>query len=70
MTSYRIPCDVTDIFQWKFHLHFIRGDKIHWVPLTTSKKAAKETARYKWVLVVTDLFDISVNDSVAKKSAR
>ena len=49
MTSYRIPCDITDIFQWKFHLHFIRRDKIHRVPLTTSKKDAKETARYKWV---------------------
>ena len=26
--------------------------KVHWVPLTTSNKMPKETARYKWVLVV------------------
>ena len=39
-------------------------------PLTTSKKDAKETARYKWVLVVTKLFNMVVNDFDAKQSAR
>ena len=29
----------------------------------------KETAHYKWVLIVTELFNIAVNDFDAKKSA-
>ena len=33
-------------------------------------KDAKETACYKWVLVVTELLNIAVNDFDAKKSAR
>ena len=41
-------------------------------PLTPSynKKDAKETARYKWVLLVTQLFNIAVNYFDVKKSAR
>ena len=31
--------------------------------------APKETARYKWVFIVTELFNFVVNDSDAKKSA-
>ena len=33
------------------------------------KKDVKETASYKWVLVVTELFNIRVNDFDVKKSA-
>ena len=38
-------------------------------PAYNEKKDAKETARYKWVLAVTELFNIAVNDFDAKKSA-
>ena len=34
------------------------------------KKHAKETDRCEWLLIVTDLYDIAVNDFDAKKSAR
>ena len=34
------------------------------------QKDAKETARYKWMLVVTELFNIAVNQFDAKKSSR
>ena len=33
-------------------------------------KDAKVTARYKWMLIVTELFNIAVNYLEAKKSAR
>ena len=39
-------------------------------PAYNEQKDAKETARYKWVLVVTKLFNMAVNDSDAKQSAR
>ena len=39
-------------------------------PAYNEQKDAKETARYKWVLVVTKLFNIAVNDFDAKQSAR
>ena len=36
---------------------------LHCGPITTSKKInAKEIGRYKWVLVVTDMFNVVVND--------
>ena len=38
--------------------------------LQRKKKDAKETARYKWMLVVTELFNIAVNQFDAKKSSR
>ena len=38
-------------------------------PAYSELKDAKETARYKWVLVVTKLFNSAVNDFDAKKSA-
>ena len=31
-------------------------------PAYNEQKDAKETARYKWVLVVTELFNMAVND--------
>ena len=34
------------------------------------QKDAKETARYKWVLVVTKLFNMAVNEFDARQSAR
>ena len=34
------------------------------------QKDAKETAHYKWVLIVTELFTIAVNDFDAKKYVR
>ena len=36
----------------------------------TLGSSAKETARYNWVLIVTELFNIAVNDIHAKKSVR
>ena len=39
-------------------------------PAYNEQKDAKENARYKWVLVVTELFNMAVNDFDAKKSAR
>ena len=39
-------------------------------PAYNEQKDAKETARYKWVLVVTKLFNIVINDFDAKQSAR
>ena len=39
-------------------------------PAYNEQKDAKETARYKWVLVVTKLFNMAVNDFDAKQSAR
>ena len=39
-------------------------------PAYNEQKDAKETARYKWVLVVTKLFNMVVNDFDAKQSAR
>ena len=33
------------------------------------QKMAKETARYKWVLVIDELFNMAVNDFDGKKSA-
>ena len=38
-------------------------------PAYNEQKDAKETARYKWVLVVTELFNMAVNDFDAKQSA-
>ena len=43
---------------------------IHWIPLTTSKKMQKKTTLYKWVLIVTEPFNITDNDFHAKKSTR
>ena len=37
-------------------------------PAYNEQKDAKEIARYKWVLVVTELFNIAVNYIHAKKS--
>ena len=39
-------------------------------PAYNEQKDTKETARYKWVLVVTELFNMAVNDFDAKQSAR
>ena len=39
-------------------------------PAYNEQKDAKETARYKWVLVVMELFNMAVNDFDAKQSAR
>ena len=39
-------------------------------PAYNEQKDAKETARYKWVLLVTELFNMAVNDFDAKQSAR
>ena len=39
-------------------------------PAYNEQKDAKETVRYKWVLVVTKLFNMVVNDFDAKQSAR
>ena len=39
-------------------------------PAYNEEKDAKETARYKWMLVVTKLFNMAVNDFDAKESAR
>ena len=39
-------------------------------PANNDRKDAKETGHYKWVFVVTKLFNIKVNDFDAKKSAR
>ena len=39
-------------------------------PTYNEQEDAKETARYKWVLIVTELFNIAVNYFDAKKSAR
>ena len=39
-------------------------------PAYNEEKDAKETALYKWVLVVTKLFNMAVNDFDAKESAR
>ena len=38
-------------------------------PAYNEYKDTKETARYKWVLIVTELFNMAVYDSVAEKSA-
>ena len=38
-------------------------------PAYNQYKDAKETARYRWVLIVTELFNMAVNDSGAEKSA-
>ena len=38
-------------------------------PITSIRKDAKEIGRCKWVLIVTELFNITVNDFDAKKSA-
>ena len=38
-------------------------------PAYNEYKDAKETARYKWVLIVEELFNMAVNDSDAEKSA-
>ena len=35
---------------------------LQWVPLTTSKKMQKKLLLFNWILVVTDLFNIPVND--------
>ena len=42
---------------------------LHWVPLATNKNMPKETARSKQGNVVTELFNIAVHDSDAKKAA-
>ena len=39
-------------------------------PTYNEQNAAKETARYKWVFVVTKHFNIAVNYFDAKKSVR
>ena len=49
-----------------FHLHIT----ITLGPAYNEQKDAKETARYKWVLIVTELFNMAVNDFDAKQSAR
>ena len=38
-------------------------------PAYNEQNDAKETARYKWVLVVTELFNMAVSDFDAKQSA-
>ena len=39
-------------------------------PAYNEEKHAKETARCRWVFVVTELLNIAANDYAAKKSAR
>ena len=39
-------------------------------PAYNEQKVARETARYKWVLALTELFNMAVNDFDAKQSAR
>ena len=53
-------------------LLFHRFVKINFTlgPAYNEEKDAKETARYKWVHVVTKLFNMAVNDFDAKESAR
>ena len=41
---------------------------IHWVPVTMTKKVQKKLLISNWVLVVTKLFNIAVNDIHAEKS--
>ena len=49
--------------------YLLQTTQVQWVPLTMSKKDAKETARYKGVLIVIDFFNIEVNYFDTKKSA-
>ena len=39
-------------------------------PAYNAQKDAKETACYKWLLIVTELFNMAVNDFDAKQSPR
>ena len=49
---------------WKVEIHITQG------PAYNEQTGAKETARYKWIFVLTNLFNIAVNDFDAKKFAR
>ena len=53
------------------HMFMFKDTQFYTVSrLQRVKKDAKETARYKWVLIVTELFNTAVNGFDAKKSAR
>ena len=58
-------------FHLEYRFHLILSTLLHTLgPAYNASNDAKETARYKWVLVVSELFNIAVNDVDVKKAAR